>query len=107
MLLPGRIIMKHGISATICMTAILLLSAQGFAATPTAKMDPGSDIKANLQMNEGQRVYVTLESGHIISGYVGRVGRDVVVITRIDQPGDYYDALIKLDEIAAISMRMR
>ena len=99
--------MKHGNIATISLVAMLLLSVQGYTATPTAKMDPASDIKTNLQMNEGQRVYVTLESGHVISGYVGRVGRDVVVISKVDQPGDYYDALIKLDEIAAISLRMR
>jgi hypothetical protein len=99
--------MKHGIIATTCLLVTLLLSAPAFAAKSPAKMDPGSDIKANLQMNEGQRVYVTLKSGNTISGYVGRVGQDVVVIIKVDQPGDFYDALIKLDEIAAISLRMR
>ncbi len=60
----------------------------------------------NLKSLKGKRVTLFLNSGHQINGYIKAVDDDLVHIEKI-QNKEFFDALIKIEDISAIETRFR
>ena len=65
-----------------------------------------SSMADNLKSLAGKKVYVTLESGKTLSGMVKSVGNHLVHLEKLDGK-DYFDALIRMDNISAIDAKFR
>ena len=66
----------------------------------------GADMKDNLKSLVGKKVQVTVASGNTITGLVKDVGDHLVHIGELDG-NELFDALIRIDNISAISTRFR
>ena len=110
--------MKRSIKITSgMMFAVLLLmtlsvicpaAAQGRSVTLVegAKFDVAGSIKDNLKMYTGKDVVIHLRSGKSLQGYVKAVGDHLVHIEKLSGK-DFYDALIRIEDITAIEARFR
>lgn len=65
-----------------------------------------SSMVDNLKSLMGKRVYVTLDSGKSFAGFVKEVGDHLVHLEKLDGK-DFFDALIRIENISAIDARFR
>lgn len=65
-----------------------------------------SSLTDNLKALTGKRVYVTLDSGKILSGSVKNVGDHLLHLEKLDGK-EYFDALIRVENISAIDAKFR
>lgn len=89
----------------------MLLCALCFAATVAAQeakieVKAGTTMKDILTDNTGKRVALRLASGEEIEGTVTTVGNNLVHISKLTGK-DFYDAVVGIDKIAAVRMKMR
>ncbi len=68
--------------------------------------DVNTSISNNLKSLMGKKVYVTLNSGKVFSGYVKEVGKKLIHLEKLDGK-DFFDALIQIQNISAIDTRFR
>lgn len=72
----------------------------------TIKYLVNASISDNLKSLAGKQVYVTLDSGKTFAGFVKEVGDHLLHLEKL-QDKDYFDALIKIQNISAIDTRFR
>jgi small nuclear ribonucleoprotein (snRNP)-like protein len=72
----------------------------------TIKYLVNASIADNLKSLLGKQVYVTLDSGKTFAGFVKEVGNHLLHLEKL-QDKDYFDALIKIENISAIDTRFR
>ena len=60
----------------------------------------------NLKSLIGKKVYVTLDSGQTMAGFVKKVGEHLLHLEKLDGK-EYFDALIRIKKISAIDTRFR
>ena len=72
----------------------------------TIKYLVNASIADNLKSLLGKQVYVTLDSGKTFAGFVKEVGNHLLHLEKL-QDKDYFDALIKMEDISAIDTRFR
>ena len=65
-----------------------------------------SSLADNLKSLIGKKVYVTLDSGKTFAGSVKEVGNHLMHLEKLDGK-DYFDALIRIENISAIDTRFR
>jgi len=65
-----------------------------------------SSLADNLKSLIGKKVYVTLDSGKTFAGFVKEVGNHLVHLEKLDGK-DYFDALVRIENISAIDTRFR
>jgi len=65
-----------------------------------------SSLADNLKSLMGKKVYVSLDSGKTFAGFVKEIGKDLIHLEKLDGK-DYFDALIKIENINAIDTRFR
>ena len=65
-----------------------------------------SSMQDNLKSLIGKKVYVSLDSGTTLAGYVKKVGNHLLHLEKLDGK-DYFDALIRIENINAIDTRFR
>jgi len=88
------------------MAGLVVLPAPAAFAAGVLKFEP----KASTTMREAlvdlkkERVVLTLESGERIEGIVTMVGDSIVYITQLTGKV-YYDAVVSIDKINAITLR--
>lgn len=100
--------MKRGIMIS------LLLGTCCFAATATTASaeEMKLELKASTTMREvlwentGKRVALRLASGEEIEGTVTMVGNSLAHISKLAGK-EFYDAVVSLDKISAVRIRMR
>lgn len=63
-------------------------------------------IKHALDLQTGKRVKIKLESGQDLEGKVARVGSHGVQLTELSGM-EFFDAIVKLEEVAAVIVRVR
>jgi hypothetical protein len=109
---------KLKISGLVGMALALMLFVTGFtlsaeavaAANVTAiegmMYNAGASLQDNLKSLVGKKVYVTLNSGKTFSGYVKEVGNNLVHLEKLDGK-DFFDALIRIEDISAIDAKFR
>lgn len=71
-----------------------------------AGFDVNTSMKDNLAALKGKSVTVTLSSGQAITGAVTEAKGNLLHLSKISQK-DFYDALVAIDHIAAIEMKVR
>jgi hypothetical protein len=102
--------MRGGVTAAVVLSGLL---AGGAAMTTTARAQSRSldlnapdAIRVTLDQQTGKRVKVRLNSGQDIEGLVGHVGAQAVTLTNLTGQ-EFFDATVRMDQIAAVIMRMR
>ena len=87
---------------------VALLWAPGAARAQDAKLEVNGDaIKVNLEGQVGKRVRLRLVSGQEVEGTVVAVGAAGVHVGKLGGGLDFYDAVVRLDQIAAVVVRVR
>ena len=75
------------------------------AENPIAVDKPGSILQA-LEQHLGERVKLKLVSGQDLEGKVAEVGKQVVIIDGLTGM-EFYGATVRIDQIAAVIVRMQ
>jgi hypothetical protein len=87
---------------------VALLWAPGPVTAQDAKLEVNADaIKVNLEQQVGKRVRLRLVSGQDLEGTVVAVGTAGVQVGKLGGGLDFYDAVVRLDQIAAVIVRVR
>jgi hypothetical protein len=76
------------------------------AAEVALELDSPSAMKTNLERTVGQRVKLRLMTGQELEGVVTKVGATAVHLASLSGM-DFYDAVVRLDHVSAVIMRMR
>lgn len=70
------------------------------------KFDTGSSLADNIKFFVGKDIFVHLRSGKTVQGYVKSVGNGLLHLEKLAGK-DFYDALIKIEDISAIEEKFR
>ncbi len=65
-----------------------------------------SSLADNLKSLVGKKVFVTSVSGKTLSGFVKKVGNHLIHVEKLSGK-DYFDALIRIEDISAIEAQFR
>lgn len=68
--------------------------------------DTSSSLTDNLKRHTGKDVFVHLKSGKTLQGYVKSVGSNLLHLEKLAGK-DFYDALIRIEEISAMEAKFR
>lgn len=101
-------IMRLGsLYAAMALVVVLLSTAPAQSAEDTRfELKAAAGIRDVLLERNGKRVAVRLVSGQELEGTVTLVGNSLVHISSLVGM-EYYDAVVSIDKIAAIRMRVR
>jgi hypothetical protein len=98
--------------AVVFLAAILLMpsatagAASNLVAVEGVSYNVDASLADNLAILIGKKVYVTLESGKTLSGFIKAVGPHLLHLEKLAGK-DYFDALIRIERISAIDTRFR
>jgi hypothetical protein len=70
------------------------------------KFDTAAPFEENLKAYVGKDIIVHLESGDTLQGYVKSVQDDLLHLEKLAGK-DFYDALIRIDDISALEVKFR
>jgi len=104
-----RVLNTKGIATIFLVVTyiILFLSAVSvIAADYDFKFSDDSSLKTSLLQFKDKSVEISLRSGEQISGKISNIGSHVILLREL-KGKEYYDALINIDEIAAVVFRAR
>jgi hypothetical protein len=91
----------------VALVAGLLIASQGItAAQEKPGFNPSAGLKDNLASNIGKRVSLMISAGESIEGTIEKVGDHFVLMSRLSGK-DFYDALVRIDEVKAVVFRAR
>lgn len=112
MIKPTKSIRTAGIVCTMLFfTAVIAFPAQ-VAAKPKVVAVEGisynvnASVEDNLKSLSGKKVYVHLDSGKTLTGLVRKVGKHLFHLEKLEGK-NYFDALIRIEDITAIDTRFR
>lgn len=96
------------IAAVLLLCCAVMLCFAGLAAAEDRKLEirPASTIAEVLGGLAGASVDLTLNSGTTLSGKVGSVQQHVMVLAEL-RGKEFYDAVVKIEDISAVSVRVR
>ena len=100
------------IALAILFCGVMLTLPAGVQAQPKVvsvegvSYNVGSSMEDNLKALAGKKVAVTLASGKTITGMVKEVGGHLVHLEKLEGK-EYFDALIRIDNISAIDTKFR
>lgn len=107
---------KGGFVVAVVLAAIICLGASFFNAPSSearsvvavegSTFDMSLSLADNLKSYMGKHVSVHLESGDTLKGYVKAVGNNLVHLEKLTGR-DFYDALIRIEEICAMEAKFR
>jgi len=107
-----RMVVSVGLAVTILFcTAIFMLPKETEAGAKVIAIEGvsynvNSTMADNLKSLIGKKVYVTLDSGKSFAGNVKEVGNHLMHLEKLDGK-DYFDALLRIENINAIDTRFR
>ena len=108
----SKVVGAVGLVLAILFNVIIFMpSLEAAAETKVVPVEGVSyNVNASLQDNLnsliGRKVYVTLNSGKTFAGSVKVVGDHLMHLEKLDGK-DYFDALIRIEDISAIDTRFR
>ena len=85
---------------------VLVLEPPSLSAQDASLEVNADAIKVNLERQMGKRVRLRLLSGQDVEGTVVAVGTAGVHVSRLAGM-DFFDAVVRLDQIAAVVVRVR
>ena len=112
MMKKSKMVGSVGLALTILFyVTIFMLPAEAEAKTKAVAIEGvsynvNSSLADNLKSLIGKKVYVTLDSGKTFAGFVKKVGNHLVHLEKLEGK-DYFDALLKIEDISAIDARFR
>lgn len=77
-----------------------------FAEEPRFTVQGAQAMRENLQKKVGTKVILQLSGGQEVSGKIVEVGETVVHISELTGK-EFYDAVVRLDHISALVLRVR
>ena len=83
-----------------------VMAKQQVVAIEGINYNVNSSLADNLKSLKGKKVYVTLDSGKTFTGFVKEVGNHLMHLEKLEGK-DYFDALIRIENISAIDTRFR
>src|SRR5690349_14505981 len=104
--------MNRWMAMVVCTMALIIsLGLAGMptmvsADEPTVDLNSPDAIKSALEQQVGKRVKIKLESGHDLDGKLAKVGSHAVQLTELAGM-EFFDATVKLEEIAAVIVKVR
>jgi hypothetical protein len=104
--------MERRMMVAVC--ALVLIFGLGGAETaavaageePTVDLNSPDAIKSVLEQQVGKRVKVKLESSQDLDGKVAKIGSHAVQLAGLTGM-EFFDATVKLNEIAAVIVKVR
>ena len=85
----------------------LVIASQGISvAQEKPSFNPSINLKDNLASNVGKRVSLMTCSGESLEGTIEKVGDHFVLISKLSGK-DYFDALVRIDELKGVVFRAR
>lgn len=98
--------MKTLVNALLLVAGLAVLPAPAAFAAGILKFEPktSTTLREALIDLKKERVSLTLESGEQIEGIVTMVGDSIVYVTQLTGKV-YYDAVVSIDKISAITLR--
>lgn len=84
----------------------VVVHAKSVAVVEGATFNVANSINDNLTIYTGKNVVVHLRSGKSFEGYVKSVGNHLVHLEKI-AGRDFYDALIRIEDITALEVKFR
>ena len=98
-------------AARIVVSVFIIVICLGFSKNLFAQevkfeLNKGYGIKEILMGYEGKRVAIRLDAGEELEGIVTTVGDHLVHISKLSKR-DFYDAVVRIDKINAVIMRVR
>lgn len=101
---------KMVLAAFFCTIMLIVPHVADAGAKPTPIKGVSYQVNASMQDNikplVGKKVYIHLDSGTTLSGYIKEVGDHLIHLEKLDRK-DFFDALIKVDHIIAIDTQFR
>ncbi len=94
------------IVAAVLAAAFLLVASQLFAEEAKLDFGAGAGVKEILKDQVGKRVTVRLDAGEDLEGTVTKVGDQLVHISKLSRK-DFYDAVVRIDRINAVIVKVR
>lgn len=98
------------VAAVMLFAFCLVLPGMSVAKSPTpiegVSFNVGISMQGNLKSLVGKDVYIHLRSGDTLQGYVKAVGDNQVHLEKLAGK-DFYDALIRLEDISAVEVKFR
>lgn len=80
--------------------------ARSVTAVEGAKYDTGISIRDNLKSCIGKDIVIHLRSGKTFQGYLKSLGDHLIHVEKL-AGRDFYDALIRIEDITAVELRFR
>lgn len=68
--------------------------------------NPSISLKDNLASNVGKRVSLVISPGESLEGTIEKVGDHFVLVSKLSGK-DYFDALVRIDDVKAVVFRAR
>jgi hypothetical protein len=106
----GRVIVTALAAILICSPIFLAFPEMVGAKSPTpvegVRFDVGFTMKDNLKSLIGKDVHVHLRDGKTLQGFVKSVGDALVHVEKL-AGRDFFDALVKIEDISAIEVKFR
>lgn len=94
-------------TVAIFVVVICFMFSQNLLAQETKfELNKGYGIKEILASYEGKRVAIRLDGGEELEGIVTSVGDHLVHISKLSKR-DFYDAVVRIEKIDAVIMRVR
>ncbi len=85
----------------------LFIALQGVAvAQEKPGFNPSISLKDNLASNVGKRVSLVISPGESLEGTIEKVGDHFVLVSKLSGK-DFYDALVRIDDVKAVVYRAR
>jgi preprotein translocase subunit YajC len=97
---------KKSLAAMLALCFCLIFALNAFADEQKYEMQNSDTVRSVLATHAGKEVIVKLTSGGDIQGVVTKVGDSMVQISKISTMS-YYDAVIRIDSIAAVLLKVR
>ena len=97
----------RGIFFATVLVVGLFIASQGIAvAQEKPSFNPSIPLKDNLASNVGKRVSLMISTGESLEGTIEKVGDHFVLISKLSGK-DFFDALVRIDELKAVVFRAR
>lgn len=102
----GSYRLRASVVAFLAIVGVLAASVAPCAGQAGGGAVHTDSIKENLDRHAGKVVTVRLVSGEELTGRVAAVGGSVVHLAELARR-DFYDAVVRIDQISALILRMR
>ncbi|NPU84439.1 MAG: hypothetical protein HPY65_08105 [Syntrophaceae bacterium] len=92
--------------AAVSVLCPVAAQARSAVAVEGAKFETAGSIRDNLKIYAGKNVVIHLRSGKTLQGSVKSIGDHLIHLEKLSGR-DFYDALIRLEDITAFEARFR